>query len=155
LTILLLLLLQIGTAGTFDAEAYRQSLAANVALQQQIKEKRHGSAAQEGEQAWRTAASTHFAARHCTRTSVPTPSMLASNSCMGSCRSLPNTVCPLLPFGRCCHAAGGCGGNSGSSCPFATIGGDEVKQQWQRTNYHAKHVSKNMADKVSVVLLYM
>jgi hypothetical protein len=42
--------LQIGTGGTFDAEAYRQSLAANVALQQQIKEKRHGSAAQEGEQ---------------------------------------------------------------------------------------------------------
>lgn len=40
--------LQIGTNGTFDAEDYRQSLAANVALQQQIKEKRHGSAAQEG-----------------------------------------------------------------------------------------------------------
>lgn len=54
----LVLLPQIGTAGTFDAEAYRQSLAANVALQQQIKEKRHGSAAQEGEQAWHTAAST-------------------------------------------------------------------------------------------------
>jgi hypothetical protein len=46
--LLLLFSLQIGTNGTFDAEDYRQSLAANVALQQQIKEKRHGSAAQEG-----------------------------------------------------------------------------------------------------------
>lgn len=54
----LVLLPQIGTAGTFDAEAYRQSLAANVALQQHIKEKRHGSAAQEGEQACHTAACT-------------------------------------------------------------------------------------------------
>jgi hypothetical protein len=43
-----MLQLQIGTSGTFDAEAYRQSLAANSVLQQQIKEKRHGSAAQEG-----------------------------------------------------------------------------------------------------------
>lgn len=42
-------MLQIGTGGTFDAEAYRQSLAEKQALQQQIKEKRHGSAAQEGE----------------------------------------------------------------------------------------------------------
>jgi hypothetical protein len=47
--LLLLFSLQIGTGGTFDAEDYRQSLAANVALQQQIKEKRHGSAAQEGD----------------------------------------------------------------------------------------------------------
>lgn len=52
----------------------------------------------------------------------------------------------------CCCAmfvtSGGSGGNSGSSCPFATVGGDEVKQQWQRSNYHAKHQSKGMADKV-------
>jgi hypothetical protein len=46
--------------------------------------------------------------------------------------------------------AGGHGGNSGSSCPFATIGEEEVKQQWQRSNYHAKHQSKGMADKVRV-----
>jgi hypothetical protein len=43
--------LQIGTAGTFDAEAYKQSLAANAALQQAIKAKRHGSAAEEGQHA--------------------------------------------------------------------------------------------------------
>jgi hypothetical protein len=40
--------LQIGTTGTFDAEAYRQSLANTAALQQAIKDKRHGSAAEEG-----------------------------------------------------------------------------------------------------------
>lgn len=44
---------------------------------------------------------------------------------------------------------GGHGGNSGSSCPFATLGEDEVKQQWQRSNYHAKGQAKGMADKVS------
>lgn len=43
-----MLLLQIGTAGTFDPEDYRQSLADNMALQQQIKIKTHGSATEEG-----------------------------------------------------------------------------------------------------------
>lgn len=81
---------KIGAASTFDSEAYRQSLADKMTLQQELKEKRHGSAAQEG----------------------------------------------------------GSGGNSGSSCPFATASGDEVAQQWQRSNYHAKSQPKSMADKV-------
>lgn len=47
----------------------------------------------------------------------------------------------------CCHP-GGHGGNSGSSCPFATIPEAEVAAQWQRSNYHAKSQPKAMADKV-------
>lgn len=41
-----LLCLQIGTSGTFDADAYRQQVAANAALQQQLKHQKHGSAAE-------------------------------------------------------------------------------------------------------------
>lgn len=40
---------QIGTSATFDADAYRQSLAANQALHHELQQKKHGSAAIEGE----------------------------------------------------------------------------------------------------------
>jgi hypothetical protein len=47
--------------------------------------------------------------------------------------------------------AGGCGGNSGSTCPFATSTDDEAKQQWHRSNYQAKNRLRDMADKVGCV----
>lgn len=65
----------------------------------------------------------------------------------------PPHCCPLhLLYHTLLHTAGGHGGNSGSSCPFATVGGDESKEQWQRANYHAKSQQKGMSDKVGSCL---
>lgn len=154
--------LQIGTSGTFDAGTYRQSLAANSALQQQIKEKRHGSAAQEGEHREICASAVKHQQSHGQLYKAVSGSLF--KSWQGPCMAHPllslatnNLHCNIVSSAyherMCCAgcdslSAGGHGGNSGSSCPFATIGQEEGKQQWQRSNYHAKHQSKGMADKV-------
>lgn len=42
----------------------------------------------------------------------------------------------------------GAGAPGGGSCPFATSDNAEYKQQWQRTDYHAKQGPKSYADKI-------
>lgn len=39
-------------------------------------------------------------------------------------------------------------GASGSGCPYATGDSEELRQQWQRADYHAKVPGKQWADKV-------
>lgn len=97
----------------------------------------------------------------CTATCVcPAPTAL----CQACCRQRITPICiacvlmhthvhksakvDALLMHACTALTGGGGGNSGSTCPFATCGGDESREHWKRNNYQAKGRSREMADKV-------